>query len=256
MPELFAPGVFLGAEVERMKLTHGEERGAIYTRREVVCFILDLAGYTSDKPLWQARFLEPCFGSGEFLLCAIERLLMASRREAISAHQLSGAIRAVELHRRTFQATTQRVLSLLGEFGFSETEAATLGDAWLVNGDFLLEPFAAGFDFIVGNPPYVRQEMIPAPLLAEYRQRYSTLFDRADLYVPFIERSLRLLSSDGVVGFICSDRWMKNRYGGPLRQMVASGFTLKYYVDMVGTAAFQSEVIAYPALLLSAASLP
>jgi len=248
MPELFAPGVFLGAEVERMKSTFGEERGAIYTRHEVVCFILDLAGYTSEKPLWQSRLLEPSFGSGDFLLCAIRRLLIASERDGKAANELCGAIRAVELHRSTFQAARQRVLSLLAEFGISEGEATTLSDAWLVNGDFLLEPFAIGFDFIVGNPPYVRQEMISAPLLAEYRQRYTTLFDRADLYVPFIEQSLRLLSNDGVLGFISSDRWMKNRYGGPLRQMVFSGFTLKYYVDMVGTAAFQSEVIAYPAI--------
>ena len=41
---------------------------------------------------------------------------------------------------------------------------------------------------------------------------------------------------------------MKNRYGGPLRERVASDFTLRYYIDMVGTAAFQSEVVAYPAI--------
>jgi hypothetical protein len=141
-----------------------------------------------------------------------------------------------------------RLIELLAEMGVTGRDATSLADVWLINGDFLLENFAAGFDFVVGNPPYVRQEMISAPLLAEYRQRYSTLYDRADLYVPFIEQSLRLLNKHGVLGFICSDRWMKNRYGGPLREMVAAGYTLKYYVDMVGTAAFQSEVIAYPAI--------
>jgi hypothetical protein len=35
--------------------------------------------------------------------------------------------------------------------------------------------------------------------------------DRADLYDPFIERSLRLLTDSGRLGFICADRWMKNR---------------------------------------------
>ena len=48
---------------------------------------------------------------------------------------------------------------------------------------------------VIGNPPYVRQEMIPDVLLAEYRSRYTTVYDRADLYIPFIERSLRLLST-------------------------------------------------------------
>ncbi|EQD43311.1 hypothetical protein B2A_09945 [mine drainage metagenome] len=50
---------------------------------------------------------------------------------------------------------------------------------------------------MIGNPPYVRQELIPAALLAEYRRRYSTLYDRADLYIPFIERSLTSLAPAG-----------------------------------------------------------
>jgi type I restriction-modification system DNA methylase subunit len=43
-----------------------EERGAVFTRREVVDFILDLAGYTADKPLHRARLLEPSMGAGRF----------------------------------------------------------------------------------------------------------------------------------------------------------------------------------------------
>ena len=247
-PELFSSDVFLGADVERMKSSSGQERGAIFTRPEVVCFILDLADYTADKPLWKFRLLEPSFGTGDFLLSAIERLLISASRDNIPAIQLSGAIRAIELHRETFVATRQRVFTLLVAFGMTHPDAVELADAWISNGDFLLENLPENFDFVVGNPPYVRQEMITAPLLAEYSRRYTSLYDRADLYVPFIERSLQLLSNGGVLGFICSDRWMKNRYGGPLRQLVSRNYTLKYYIDMVGTHAFQSEVVAYPAI--------
>nr|WP_254606343.1 Eco57I restriction-modification methylase domain-containing protein [Sphingomonas bacterium] len=105
---------------------------------------------------------------------------------------------------------------------------------------------------VVGNPPYVRQELIPDALMAEYRARYRTIYDRADIYVPFIERSLSLLAEGGQCGFICSDRWMKNRYGGPLRALVAGGFHLKTYVDMVNTPAFHADVVAYPAITIIA----
>jgi hypothetical protein len=94
----------------------------------------------------------------------------------------------------------------------------------------------------------VRQELIEDALLAEYRLRYRTLYDRADIYIPFIERSLRSLSEGGKLGFICADRWMKNRYGGPLRELVARQFHLRIYVDMVDTPAFHTNVIAYPAI--------
>src|SRR3546814_1594882 len=71
----------------------------------------------------------------------------------------------------------------------------------MIRDDFLLCSLSAMFDFVVGNPPYVRQERIPASLLAEYRRRYRTLYDRADLYVLFYERGLDLLAPGGRLGF-------------------------------------------------------
>ena len=230
-----------------------EARGAIFTRSEVVDFILDLAGYTEDQPLHEKRLLEPSFGGGDFLLPIILRLLSAwraARPNGTEVDDLSDAIRAVELHHDTFRSTYAAVVALLKREGLSANAATALADRWLLQGDFLLAPLEGQFDFVVGNPPYVRPELIPAPLLAEYRSRYQTMYDRADIYIPFIERSLTALSAGGNLGFICADRWMKNRYGGPLRSLVAERFHLKVYVDMVDTPAFHSDVIAYPAITI------
>lgn len=230
-----------------------EARGAIFTRSEVVDFILDLAGYTEDQPLHEKRLLEPSFGGGDFLLPIIQRLLSAwraARPNGTEVDDLGDAIRAVELHHDTFRSTYAAVVALLKREGLSANAATALAGRWLSQGDFLLAPLEGQFDFVVGNPPYVRPELIPAPLLAEYRSRYQTMYDRADIYIPFIERSLTALSAGGNLGFICADRWMKNRYGGPLRSLVAERFHLKVYVDMVDTPAFHSDVIAYPAITI------
>jgi hypothetical protein len=240
------------------KLAHDSdhsERGAIFTRREVVDFMLDLAGYTADRPLHRMRLLEPSFGGGEFLLAAAARLLAAAQ-VADDADDLANCIRAVELHGNTYTETRAKAIGLLERSGFSSKESRRVVDSWLLHGDFLLSDLPGKFDFVVGNPPYVRQELIPAPLLAEYRRRYSSLYDRADLYVPFIERSLGLLADGGQFAFICADRWTKNKYGGPLRAMVAKAFHLKAYVDMVDTPAFDSDVIAYPAITLIERAAP
>ena len=228
-----------------------EERGAIFTRREVVDFILDLVGYTSTEALHNFSLLEPSFGGGDFLLTAIDRLLCAWRRATVpgkAAPSLDHCIRAVELHRPTYERTRAEVATRLYAAGISPTQVERLVGLWLINDDFLLTRLPPAFNFVVGNPPYVRQELIPAALLLEYRKRFSTLYDRADLYVPFIERALRLLESGGQLSFICADRWTKNRYGGPLRALVASSFHLRAYVDMVDTPAFHTDVIAYPAI--------
>lgn len=230
-----------------------EARGAVFTRSEVVDFILDLAGYTEDQPLHEKRVLEPSFGGGDFLLPIIQRLLRAWRERkpnGIAVDDLADAIRAVELHHDTFHRTYAAVVTMLKRDGISASVAAVLAGRWLLQGDFLLAPLDGQFDFVVGNPPYIRPELIPAPLLTEYRRRYQTMYDRADIYIPFIERSLAVLSAGGNLGFICADRWMKNRYGGPLRSLVAEQFHLKVYVDMVSTPAFHSDVIAYPAITI------
>ena len=230
-----------------------ERRGAIYTRREVVEFVLDLGGYTSDRPLYSCRLLEPSFGDGDFLQIVIERLFESWRQSNACGGlfaALAPCIRGVELHQSSFVSTRGKVIAWLEDAGMAAYEAEHLADAWLLQGDFLLTELPGPFDFVVGNPPYVRQELIPDALIAEYRARYRTVFDRADIYIPFIERSLSLLGEGGTLGFICADRWMKNRYGGPLRQMVAEGYHLKAYVDMTDTPAFHADVIAYPAITI------
>jgi len=233
-----------------------EARGAIFTRREVVDFILDLAGYTDDQPLHRRRLLEPSMGHGDFLIPAIDRLLAAYARETAGhgniVPDLAHALRAVELHRASYDNTRNQVLATLHAKGLTTADATALANAWLHHGDFLLTPLEPAFTDVIGNPPYIRQEMIPPILMAEYRRRYPTIYDRADIYVPFIERSLSLLAPGGAMAFICADRWMKNRYGGPLRRFVADHFHLRHFVDMVDTDAFLSDVIAYPAIIVIA----
>lgn len=242
------------AAVEELAHAGGiEERGAIFTRREVVEFILDLSGYTADRPLHKMSLLEPSFGDGDFLFPAIERLLIswkAAGKTAKPLEALGDCIRAVELHRNSFKRTHAALVALLIGNGIAAMAATAIAGKWLLHGDYLLTDLPESFDVVVGNPPYVRQEMIPSVLLVEYRNRYSTMYDRADLYIPFIERSLRLLKQGGTLGFICADRWMKNRYGGPLRALVAAEFHLKVHVDMTDTPAFHSDVIAYPAITI------
>jgi hypothetical protein len=250
----------IAAAIEKLSSEGGtESRGAIFTRAEVVDFILDLVGYTADKPLHKYRLLEPSFGRGDFLLPAIGRLVTAWRalqQAEPVVEELGDSICAVELHRETFSVTRAAVIKRLKQEEIADQSAVALADRWLVQGDFLLAPLEGYFDFVVGNPPYVRQEMIPSPLLAEYRWRYQTMYDRADLYIPFIERSLMTLKQGGSLGFICADRWMKNRYGGPLRNLVAENFHLKIYVDMADTPAFHADVSAYPAITIISRESP
>ncbi|MCY4189483.1 MAG: N-6 DNA methylase [Bryobacterales bacterium] len=214
--------------LQKISQDGGQARGAVFTRREVVEFILNLVGYTVDQPLYQRSILEPSFGKGDFLLVAVERLFESWKRHnrPVSVLNFASCVRAVELHHDTFKSTRNKLINQLKTEGVSDIDINTLTNQWLVHGDFLLSELPAEFEFVVGNPPYVRQELIPDILIAKYRSIYTTIFDRSDLYIPFIERSVRQISSKGKVGIICANRWTKNRYGGPLRQLLSEKYHL------------------------------
>lgn len=231
-----------------------QKRGAVFTNHLVVDAILDLVGYTTEQDLSKTKLLEPSFGQGDFLLTIVKRLISsytAHGGKLEVAHQkLAHAILAVEIHIPSYNKTKTMLEAYLTQEGVAENNAKVLTSSWLIQDDFLLHQLQQDFDFIVGNPPYIRQEKVPSVLLKEYRQHFKTIYDRADLYVPFYEKCLDLLAKNGRLGFICSDRWIKNKYGGPLREKVSSAYHLEYFIDMGKVNAFDQDVMAYPSITI------
>ena len=108
----------------------------------------------------------------------------------------------------------------------------------------------AVFDIVVGNPPYVRHEDIKdlTPILKNVYQ-YECSSSRADLYVFFYERSVKLLKPQGVLSFITSNKWYRAKYGEGLRQFMATHTRLKNIVDFGDEAVFTA--IAYPTIVIA-----
>lgn len=118
----------------------------------------------------------------------------------------------------------------------------------MLTGDYLFDSMTVEADFVIGNPPYVRLEDIPEETAFLYRNIYTTMRGRADLYVAFFEAALHQLNVDGTCAFICADRWMRNQYGSELRELITSGFAMDVILEMHNANAFHDEVDAYPAI--------
>lgn len=126
-----------------------------------------------------------------------------------------------------------------------------LAEAWIRQGDFLLDPpVEHSADFVVGNPPYVRLEAVPRDRSEAYRLACKTMGGRADVYIGFYEHGLRALRDGMALGFICADRWMRNAYGARLRAMVSEEWAVETVISMTGVDAFVDEVDAYPAITI------
>ncbi|MBM4459130.1 MAG: hypothetical protein FJ011_15440 [Chloroflexi bacterium] len=111
-----------------------------------------------------------------------------------------------------------------------------------------------GFDVIVGNPPYVRQETLGEAFKAYVAGRYATHAGAADLYVYFIERAMQLLKPGGYFGFIVANKWLRASYGRPLRQWL-KGQHIVEIVDFGDLPVFQSAT-TYPCILILCKAAP
>ena len=82
---------------------------------------------------------------------------------------------------------------------------------------FSVLQISAGFDIVIANPPYVRQELIKDQK-PKLREIYGDLYSgTADLYVFFYYRAVQLLKPEGMLVFISSNKWLRAGYGEKLR---------------------------------------
>jgi hypothetical protein len=220
----------------------------VYTKEWVVNLLLDLAGYVPTINLVDAIAVEPSAGEGAFLGPMIRRLLASCRRLGKTIADCEHSILAYELDEGSAARARVLICELLERDGVEKQVANRLANRWVRCSDYLFEDWGLEADFVIGNPPYIRLEDMPETSAAMYRQAYTTMRGRADLYVAFFEAALRQLKQGGVCAFICADRWMRNQYGAELRRLITSGYSLQFLIEMHDAQPFEDEVDAYPAV--------
>lgn len=227
--------------------------GVVYTKPWLVSLILDLAGYTPDRKLGQLVAVEPSAGDGAFLQEMVRRLVESCRRHDTPLTETLEAIRAFEIEPEAAANARGVVTATLVDLGVPGSAATLLARSWIKAADFL--EASLGFpvaDFVVGNPPYIRLEDIPANKAALYRS-FSAMRGRADIYVAFYQAALMQLKRGGVCAYVCADRWMLNDYGAGLRNLITTeGYAVRTIIEAHDVSAFASEVSAYPAVTIVA----
>jgi hypothetical protein len=107
-----------------------------------------------------------------------------------------------------------------------------------------------GFDAVIGNPPYVRQESL-GDAKVYFQSRYKTFRPTADLYVNFIERGLNLLRKTGLFGMIVSNKWLRAAYGKPLREFLTNHVSVLQIINLAGLPVFPNATVRTIILICS-----
>ena len=194
------------------------------------------------------RVLEPSCGDGAFVMPIIDALLAESPNW--DDDSLDGFLSAFDISSQSISNVRCAVRSKLLKAGCPENVACRLLKKWFFCEDFLLHDFDDKFDVVIGNPPYIRFDNLAGDKQKAYKARYKTFSERCDIYVPFFERSLSLLSKRGVLAFICSNRFVRSSYGKRLRRLICDSFHVALYLNMEHTQPFETEVSAYPAIFV------
>lgn len=103
-----------------------------------------------------------------------------------------------------------------------------------------------GFDAVIGNPPYVRQELLKEQK-DYFKDHYEVYQGTTDLYAYFIEKGISLLRTHGIFSYIVSNKWMRANYGKPLREWLKKQ-KIEEIVDFGDLPVFK-KASTYPCIL-------
>lgn len=196
-------------------------RGQVVTPLAIVRLMVDkLFRHRGPDP--DDRVLDAGCGAGAF----IEGILRWCRERAVEPPHILGLDSDVELIEEARQAVGHH------------------GKVTLTSGDFLLNDFGS-FDFVIGNPPYVRIEHLSEQERALYRSKFITAFNRFDLYILFFEKALRVLAPHGRLVFVTPEKYEYTITASPLRGLLAEHHVEE--IHHIDESAFQGPV-TYPTI--------
>ena len=224
------------------------------------------------------RILDPACGSGAFLIAAFNFLnaeqkrvrdRLSELRPGILTHLspnadveiITGNLFGVDVNAESVEITK---LALWLQTARRDRALESL-DGSILHGNSLVDdpafhqrPFdwgarfagivaEGGFDIVLGNPPYVRMELVKQ-IKAHLQKRFRVASDRADLYAYFFELGVELLKPGGRLGFVSSSTFFRTGSGKPLRAFLAQEGEVESVVDFGDLQVFEG-VTTYPAIV-------
>ncbi|MFX1250488.1 MAG: Eco57I restriction-modification methylase domain-containing protein [Promethearchaeota archaeon] len=219
------------------------------------------------KPI---TLLDPACGSGGFLVQAFDFLFEFYQKNARSLN--NSTIKRFILKKCLFgvesdsYAAAIAKISLLLHAGMKNPSIINIktGNALIKTKNHShidIKPFSwanefsvvfinGGFDFILGNPPYVNVEKIPQNLRNYLMETYETVMKRFDLYIPFLELGYKLLKPGGKLGYILPYPFLYERYASKLRKLILHESIQTTVLDLSTIQIFKSAKVRNICLIL------
>lgn len=222
-----------------------KDLGQVFTPTWVVETMLDELNYTvGNENILQQKILEPSFGEGVFFYTILDRLITVAKQHSYDPQQIAQMIQSniwgVEYDEVLYQKTIHDLNTYLHNHDIPSVE-------WnFFRQDSLLFNTVNTFDYVVGNPPYIRIHNMTAEM-RENVKRFSHSLGTTDLYIIFFELGLRWLNKDGQLAYITPNSWLKNTSQGSFRKELIDNGWLNKIIDF-GSAPIFTDASTYTAI--------
>jgi hypothetical protein len=223
------------------------------------------------------RILDPACGSGAFLVEAFDQLLMIyvrsnERLEELRGHRslfdlgrhiLEHNLFGVDLNEEAIEICRLSLWIKTAEKGkplISLDHSIRVGNS--VVSDITVHPKAfdwktafpevfgaGGFDVIVGNPPYIRQEWL-SQFKPHWKASFQSFDGVADIFTYFFELGSNLLRTGGRLGFITSGSWVRGNFGAPLRTFLTENVAIESMIDFGEYQPFEEAELIRPTITI------
>ena len=198
-----------------------KQHGQVYTPPFIVTKILDEVGFSSAEVLGK-KVIDPACGDGRFLIEVVRRIISMSPYDELERNL--SCVYGWDIDENAVEECKKNLDDIIHPLGICINWNITVKNALyqLLHLGLLSTETPEFFDFIVGNPPYIRIQLLKEPE-RRFIQRYYEFCKTGstDIYIAFFELAYRLLSPDGIVGFITPNTFLYTETARNLREFFA-----------------------------------
>ncbi len=214
--------------------------GQVFTPNWIISEILNLVGYNNESIL-DKYILEPSSGDGAFLLEIVNRYInicIEKKIETIEiAARLEKYIYAVELDEVEYAKSIQNLNQLV-----SYRLQINKNLNWKIYNQNTLDfykNYADFFDFVIGNPPYIRIHNLDIKTREILKQDFLFSEGTIDIYLSFFEMGFKMLKKDGFLGYITPNSYLHNSSYSMFREYLKNQKIVKTLIDFKANKVFK-----------------
>jgi|GEM_PF-829410 len=238
--------ILITSLTDYVNLLSRKKSGTEITPKNIVEFMLDNVRYTGSE-ITSKKILEPACGSGRYISAIIKRFIVNIEDSSsfVTLITESKSITAYDLN--PLNIFVSKIVVLMNTVDYfpsiQHKDLLKIFSGLPFYTKDALRCEHSIFDFVVGNPPYIRLQNLEEETRNYIKENFESATGRFDAYVCFIEAAVNSLKPGGRFSFITSNKFLTTNYGLGIRKYLSENLSIELLLDLSDTKYFEAAVL-------------